>query len=182
MDETKQPIPDPTVLTTEQLLREISNAVRLLEAKDEGLKDVVGEQFRSVVTQFQLVERQRVEQKLDTATAVAAALAAAKEAVTEQTAASEKSITKSETATAEQLRQLTATFTTAIGGVTDSISDIKDRIGNIESSRDARMEGITETRRQSEITFGQVVSLGMALLFIVSIVITAALATHGFTK
>ena len=167
MADDMKPMPDPTVLTTEQLLREITNAVTLLTATIDGLRNVIEERFKAVDTQFQLVERQRVEQKVDTATAVQAALAAAKEAVTEQTAASEKSITKSETATAEQLRQLTQTFTTAIGGVTDSLSDLKARVGNIE----ARKEGSTETR-----------AVVMAVMAILVVIVVAALTTHGFTK
>ncbi len=165
------PVPDPTVLTTEQLLREISNATDFVDAQLKRVEDVAGEKFDSVDKQFELVERQRVEQKLDTATAVAAALAAAKEAVTEQTAASEKSITKSETATAEQLRQLTATFTTALGGLTNILDDLKERVGKIES----RKEGSSE--------FGKtLVAIAGLALSVVLVIATIAALTHGFTK
>ena len=64
---------------------------------------------------------------------VDAALAAAKEAVKEQTTASGLSIAKSETATSEQLKQLTATFATAIDGVRGSLDDIKERVSRIEN-------------------------------------------------
>ena len=121
-----KPQPDPTVLTTEQLLREISNAITLVDSPVKRVEDVTLERLVSVEKQFTLIERQRVEQKLDTEKAVAAALSAAKEAVKEQTTASEKSITKSETATAEQLRQLTATFTTALNGISEIIADLKE--------------------------------------------------------
>ena len=145
-DTEKPPIPDPTVLTTEQLLREIRNSEKLTDAKIDGIELVrdekfratkanCDEQFKSVGVQLSLVERQRVEQKADTKAAVDAALAAAKEAVKEQTTASGLSIAKSETATSEQLKQLTVTFTTAISGVTSTINDLKDRVVTIESVR-----------------------------------------------
>jgi hypothetical protein len=128
-----RPTPDPTILTTEQLLREISRLERLMESQVTGLRDLIEEKFVSVATQFALIERQRVEQKKDTKDAVDAALAAAKEAVKEQTTASDRSITKSETATSEQLKQLSTTFTTATTGITDNISDVKERVSRIET-------------------------------------------------
>jgi len=135
-----KPTPDPTVLTTEQLLREVDRVKELMQAEIKGLSDVSVEKFDSVETQFTLVERQRVEQKKDTKDAVDAALAAAKEAVKEQTTASGLSITKSETATAEQLKQLTVTFTTAINGVTVSFNDLKTRVERIENLKQGGRE------------------------------------------
>ena len=138
-----QPVPDPTILTTEQLLREIARLEKLMEASVAGLRDVVNEQFESVDVQFQLVERQRVEQKKDTKDAVDAALAAAKEAVKEQTTASGLSITKSETATSEQLKQMNATFTTAINAVSATVTDLKEQVVRIESIKQGGKEQIT---------------------------------------
>lgn len=57
----------------------------------------------------------------NTKAAVDAALAAAEEAVKEQTTASDRSITNSETATSEQLKQMGTTLTTAIAGISDTI-------------------------------------------------------------
>ena len=132
-DDTTKPTPDPTVLTTEQLLREVDRVKELMTSELRGLASVIEERFGSVGTQFDLVERQRVEQKKDTKDAVDAALAAAKEAVKEQTTASGMSIAKSETATSEQLKQLNVTFTTAILGVNDKFDDLKERVGRIEN-------------------------------------------------
>ena len=80
-----------------------------------------------VVEKFLAAERLRVEQKKDTKDAVDAALSAAKEAVKEQTTASGLSISKSETATREQLKQQQETFTTSIEGLRRSIDELKDR-------------------------------------------------------
>jgi hypothetical protein len=133
MSETSAPVPDPTALTTEQLLREIDRTKELVEALLAGKEALTAERFLSVARQLDLVEQQRVEQKSDTKSAVDAALTAQKEAVREQTTASERSIAKSEAATTKQLEQLSATFTTAIKGVTDALQDLKDRITRVES-------------------------------------------------
>lgn len=104
--------------------------------------EIIDEKFESVETQFGLIERQRVEQKKDTKDAVDAALAAAKEAVKEQTTASGLSIAKSETATTEQMKQLNATFTAALQGIGNSIDDLKERLSRIEN----RQLGASEQR------------------------------------
>jgi hypothetical protein len=136
------PIPDPTVLTTEQLFREIGRLEKLLDSRIISVREFIDERFNSVTTQFELIERQRVEQKKDTKDAVDAALAAAKEAVKEQTTASDRSITKSETATSEQLKQLTQTFTTALSGTADALMDVKDRVSKIETLKQGGKETV----------------------------------------
>ena len=140
---TYVPTPDPTVLTTEQMLREVARAERLFRAEFEGYEATIEAKFTAVKVQFDLIERMRVEQKKDTKDAVDAALAAAKEAVKEQTTASGLSITKSETATAEQLKQLSTTFTTANNGITTAQNDLKTRVERIENIKQGGQEKIT---------------------------------------
>lgn len=106
----KRPDPDPTLLTTDQLLREIGH-----------LTTLVTEKFAAVDKFLNKVEEGRLEQKVDTKTAVDAALAA-----------QEKAILKTELATAEALRQLKLTFDTALIGVVSSIDDLKNRVGRVE--------------------------------------------------
>lgn len=105
-----RPTPDPTILTTDQLLREAGH-----------LKELLTEKLIAVDKFLNKVEEQRVEQKIDTKTAVDAALAA-----------QEKAILKTELATAEALRQLKLTFDTALIGVVSSIDDLKNRVGRVE--------------------------------------------------
>lgn len=57
---------------------------------------------------------------------------AQKEAVKEQTTASERAIAKSEASTTKQLEQQSATFSTSIKGVGDTIGDLKDRLTRME--------------------------------------------------
>ena len=154
---------DPSSLTTDALRREVAGIDReltqrreiqlkeldslkvLLETEIEESRNITKEQLRSIQTQFDLLEKQRIEQKKDTKDAVDAALIAQKEAVQEQTIASGLSIAKSEAATAKQLDQLAVTFSTAITGVNNAVADMKDqsnrdqgdmkdRVSKVESS------------------------------------------------
>lgn len=136
--------PDPSILTTRQLMREIESVKDLIDLQQQArvrqqddhnkwadaqlasLHDLSSEKFKALDIQLELIERQRVEQKSDTKAAVDAALIAQKEAVQEQTIASGLSIAKSEAATAKQLDQMSVTFSTAISGVQKTSSDQKD--------------------------------------------------------
>ncbi len=123
-----RPTPDPTSLTTEQLDKAVKGLRELLDSKIDGVTAVVEEKFDKMTLQFDLVERQRVEAKTDTKTAVDAALSAQKEAVREQTIASERAIAKSEASTSKQLDQISEVLT---GG----LSDLKERVGRIENMK-----------------------------------------------
>lgn len=158
------PTPDPTVLTTEALTREVNALKSLLELRIDGEADARKAADTSLQDlkerELVLIERQRVEQKDDTKAAVDAALAAAKEAVKEQTIASGLSINKSENATNEQLKQLNVTFTTAVEGVNRTISDLKERVSNVEG-----------TRQGTDATTPWVISIVVGLVAVVSLVI-----------
>jgi septal ring factor EnvC (AmiA/AmiB activator) len=115
-----RPRPDPTTLTTAQLLRETQQLQELLEAKMAQVVAVFDERFRSIDRQLELVEKQRLEQKQDTATSLDAALQAQKEAVA-----------KTEAATTKSTDQLGNTFNTAFEGVRRELADLKERVGKI---------------------------------------------------
>jgi DNA repair exonuclease SbcCD ATPase subunit len=134
-DGDTRPIPDPTVLTTEQLIREITTLNNTLQLQLTAQQVLVDQRLDSVGAHLEHIESQRVEQKQDTKAAVDAALAAAKEAVKEQTSASDRAINKSDDSTSEQLKQMSTTFTTAIAAVGGSIGDAKERITALESLR-----------------------------------------------
>jgi hypothetical protein len=196
---------DPSILTTAALQREVGNLEKemihrsedrrvemenlqkLVETQIKGLSDLMNEQLASIKTQFELIEKQRVEQKKDTKDAVDAALIAQKEAVQEQTIASGLSIAKSEAATAKQLDQLAVTFTNAITGVTGSINDlkdgwtssigdVKDRVGKIESLKQGAQEQVHKTQSNLSAIYG----FGGFVLVLLTIMIT--LAASGIIK
>jgi hypothetical protein len=159
----RTPSPDPTVLTTQALYREIEGLRELLEQRIDGLGGTVEQKF-------DLVESQRVEQKKDTKDAVDAALTAQKEAVREQTAASERAIAKSEAATSKQLDQLSVTFTTAIDAIQRELGEGKERLTAIEQ----RKAGAKEDRTALYASLGALA----LLIFLVIAVVTFVAASH----
>jgi len=172
------PVPDPTSLTTEQLLREIAGLKAFLMSSIEAASDVTAERFNSVNRGLALVEQQRVEQKSDTKAAVDAALTAQKEAVKEQTTASERAIAKSEAATTKQLEQLNATFSTAISGVTAILNDTKDRVGAIENRTVGQTEQVS-TQRASMASLYALVGAAVAVIGLVIVLATVLTRTGG---
>lgn len=145
MDNDYQRQSDPSELTTKQLHREITVLHELINALFEGAEEISEQKFKAVEKQFELIERQRVEQKNDTKAAVDAALTAQKEAVKEQTIASDRAIAKSEAAMTKQLEQLSVNFTTAINGVALQQQDSKERIVKIESAKQGGDGMVTKT-------------------------------------
>lgn len=193
------PRPDPTMLTTQQLLREISNVAELLRsenekeaAKAEGgraailirIDDIQRQtDFHAGVTnnRFDIIETQRVEQKQDNEKAVQAALLAAekavqaallaqKEAVREQTAASALAISKSESSTAAQQSQQYATITAELKAVTDRLGDQGNRLTTIESVKIGTQESRSGLQMNSALLFS-------AVLFIIALIGFFALRT-----
>lgn len=164
------PIGDPTIRTLDTVHREISGVTERLQLIIGALDQNTAEKFRSVATQFELIERQRAEQKVDTKQAVDAALTAQKEAVKEQTTASERAIAKSETATAKQIDQMAITNVTAISGVISTLNDIKERVAKIEALR-LGGEGARDNRRADTAIMiaavGGVIAAGSAIFNII---------------
>jgi hypothetical protein len=136
-------VQDPTTLTTQGLLREIALLTARMDTRMSGMDALNNERFLKIEHWLSMIESHRQEQKLDTQTAVAAALQAQKESVNQQTIASERSISKSEASTSKQIEQLSTTFNTAITGVTDSLGDIKDRVGRIEAVKQGATQAYT---------------------------------------
>jgi hypothetical protein len=163
-----RPVPDPTLLTTQALLREVSGLRELLELSIEDLKDILDEKFLRTEQQFDLVERQRVEQKKDTKDAVDAALTAQKEAVREQTAASERAIAKSEAATSKQLEQLSVTFNNEAASQRREMSEVKERVTSLEQQK----VGATADRSGLYAGIGTVTTLVFLVIAVVTIIAT----------
>lgn len=169
-----KPTPDPTELTTASMLREVGNVERLLDARLQTIEGVTDERFSSVETQFALFERQRIEQKADTKSAVDAALAAAEKAVGNQTIASEKAIGVGQAATAEQLKQTNITLSTAIAGLTSMLTDLKTRVERIESIR----QGGAELRGDQRQSNAQLIAVATVVMAVVAVAVTIILATR----
>lgn len=141
------PVPDPTVLTTQALYREVSSLRELIELRIESLDTLLDEKFLRTQQQFDLVERQRVEQKKDTKDAVDAALTAQKEAAKEQTIASDRAIAKSETAITKQLEQQRETFAAAQAETRRAMGELKERIGDVDKKVLANTAAVAGSRQ-----------------------------------
>jgi len=157
-----RPVPDPTVLTTQQLFQAILALRELIESRlngmdkaislveqangklperiDEKLSAITGvqnEKFASIKTQFGERDTRDERSARDGKLAIDAALQAAKEAV----AKSEVGITK-------QIDQLAAIIVSTKATLDDKISDIKDRLVLIEGA----VAGVKDFKAASQST------------------------------
>jgi hypothetical protein len=113
-------------------------------AQVEIVRAVMAEKFTAVDGRFE-------ESKV----AVDAAFAAAKEAVAEQNKANSQAITKSETATKEQLASLSRVTDAGIAGLSDKITDARDRITVIESLTRGIEQASGQNREQHRDNMGE---------------------------
>jgi len=155
-----RPVPDPTVLTTDQLRREITNTRQVIDVRIDSIEKAVlllqtaiekvpaliaadvsalralqDEKFNSIQTQFTERDIRTEQAARDSKVAVDAALQAAKEAVGEQNKSSALAIAKSEAATTKQIDQITILIDTMRKGLDDKIDDMKERLTSIEGQK-----------------------------------------------
>jgi hypothetical protein len=146
-----RPVPDPTVLTTEASIRqeamfrdliktEIEHVTELIAERINGVSNSFNEKLARIESRFDMLDNRTAEQKKDTKDALDAALAAQKEAVASQTASSEKSITKSETATIERIKAVETLLSASTRASDDKIDDLKSRIVAIEAVKLGNVE------------------------------------------
>ena len=148
----RYPVPDPTVLTTQQLHRELLALREILEARLNGMDKALSllqaavdrspsipeifaqftEKFNSVETQFSERDIRTEQTSRDSKVAVDAALQAAKEAVSEQNKSSAIAIAKSEASTTKQMDQIGLIIQTMTTAFNDKVNDIKDRLTLIQ--------------------------------------------------
>jgi len=146
-----KPDPDPTILTTENLRREISNLKDLLTANIAASKELViselnsqiavtQERFVGIATQF--IERDRRTDQLSLAdkTAVAAALQAAKEAVGAQNISNSVALTKMEDNFTKLIDQGQAQLQLMASNLDDKINDLKARIDTREGQSAGKVD------------------------------------------
>lgn len=152
------PRPDPTILTTQALAREIASLKEIIFTRLDGMdkalnllqaftnrQPTIGELAASVDGQFKAIEHRLAERDVrfrDAAVAnnaaVEAAFAAQKEVGKELNFASSAAITKAENATNKELDSIKALLALANKSNEDRNSDTRDRITTIESSSAAQ--------------------------------------------
>ncbi len=145
-----RPVPDPTLLTTQQLMREIASlkelfetrfnsmdvAVILLQQKSDrspSIDEVVvklDEKFTAVQLQFHERDIRFDRASVDARTAIDAAFSAAKLAVD-----------KTESGFTKQIDQLAEAARASVKAIDDKIDDVKARIGLIEGRSSGIQQG-----------------------------------------
>jgi len=177
----RRPVPDPTLLTTQQLLRELSTLRELiftrLDAMDRAtsllsetvnrtptvvqteishVRELTGERFTAIDQQFR--ERDIRTEKADKASkeALDAALLSAKELVAQQNDAN--------TTKAEKTEQ---NFTKQIDNALDRIGELKERVDRGEGSH-AGSESASNINR---LNYNTLISLVLAIATIITLVL-----------
>jgi hypothetical protein len=158
-----RPVPDPTRLTTQQLLRELNSLKEVistrLDAMDKAIElfnanmtrvptDVdkqVGnlerlhnEKFSSIEKQFSNLDSRNAQLSAANERAIMAALQAAKERFDESNGSFSTAVAKAEATTIKQIEQISAMLQSTIKTFDDKIADMKDRF----SSNETRISGI----------------------------------------
>ena len=152
-----RPVPDPTLLTGQMIAREVQMLRELLETRLDAmdramivfndnitrvptdvdkqvghLKELHEEKFAGVQKQFSERDVRVESSSRDNKVAIDAALQAAKEAVGQQTQASDRAIAKSEAGTTKQMDQLGVQIQTETKALDGKIGDLKERLTLIE--------------------------------------------------
>jgi hypothetical protein len=76
-----RPDPDPTLLTTENLNREVANLKEIIDMRFRAERELTDERFHAVDEKFDSVESHRIEQKADTQREITKAFDANTEAI-----------------------------------------------------------------------------------------------------
>lgn len=166
------PNPDPTRLTTAQLIREVDNASKILQGKIDSNQRAFDLRFETISRELVLIEQRRVELKQDTKEALDDAFASAQKAVEQQADSSQKAIAKSELNVYEQSKQQNATIAVSLRSLNDGIIDLKDRVGKIEAMR----VGSSEDRVNQRLDTGVMISLLFVLVSVLGVGVTIAIA------
>jgi hypothetical protein len=178
------PSPDPTILTTQNLQREILAVRELLEFRVNSILALMEEKYKDCFGRFdrqedqlmgrlERIEAARLEHKEDTTKAVENALNAQKELVRQETSASEKAIEKSEATTNKQLEALAENLRTEILTLRRAMDDNKERIQLVDAKANAVLEqkaGAKESQAGLYAAIGAVgviLTIGIAILVLV---------------
>lgn len=158
-----RPRPDPTLLTTEQLHREIAALREFVLGEIRHVGDTQTILFEGVRREFEAVAQRTAEQKSDTGKALDAALQSARDAVALQTEAFAIATAKSEAATTKQIDALGTLVDKSSDAKDEKINDLKTRLDRLEAQKEGQE---TKTSTDSR-TMSLMVAVGSLLVAIV---------------
>jgi hypothetical protein len=153
------PIPDPSLLTTEQFNRGQDNARREMSSLREYLISEMTRIEKVHEEKFKGIEVRFAESKIEGKTALEAALRAAQNLVDAQNKSNSAAAEKSEQNFTKQIEALNTQTTTITGALAAQVSDIKERITSSESTH----KGATDNTARLMAAAMFVVALGMAI-------------------
>lgn len=149
--------------------RELAAIVGLTDEKIARLRDVTVEKFGGIDTRFYERDQRTEQAAQESRISLDAALAAAKEAVSEQNKANAQAIAKSEVATQKQIDANKTLMDTSIASLLTQIGDMKVTV----SEMNARTIQIRETGTDHRASVGVVVAM-------ISLAVVAGLGIVGF--
>lgn len=164
------PVPDPTSLTTQALLREIAALKELVEVMikaSENLVDqkivqsiaVSNEKFAAVAAQFEERDTRTDQRAGDTKLAVDAAFAAAKEATGEI-----------KTSFTKQIDAMTLVVNTETNNIKGNLGDLKERVVAIESRTGTAVQVHRDTREDQRNSLS-IISIVISLAALAAIIV-----------
>ena len=186
------PRPDPTALTTAQLLRELSSLREVLDTRLDAmdkatalladtvnrtpteiekqisrLRELTDERFSSIDKQF--AERDvRTEQAAKASKeALDAALLAAKELVSQQNEANSQAADKAEQSTIKQIDQIGIRIDTMQKALDDRLTELKERIDRGEGSA----SGSASSRAEKRLDTGQLLTVLLVIIAAAAVVV-----------
>jgi len=190
------PVPDPTILTTQQLYREIAASREIIEAnigKIETRLDAMdtATELNKVATdkiptlicekvaaleklnneKFASIETQFRER--DTRSDKIAELG--QKALEAALSAAKEAVGKTEVAFTKQIESISAQIQTEKRAADGKIDDLKSRLGTIEASINTRSVVTTETKTQQGWLIPMIFSISMSLIAVVVVVVIAVL-------
>jgi hypothetical protein len=166
-------IPADAAIRSNQLRADIDRQMlalrELILSRIENIRDVNAQKFEAVDSRF--IERDiRIEQAAQEGRmSLDAALAAAKEAVSEQNKANVQAIAKSEIATQKQIDAMVQLMATSNKSLEDKIADLKSRLDRGEG----RNTGSTEARTEKRLDVGALIQAVAVMATIVGLIIVA---------
>lgn len=151
--------------------RQITTLREILSLQIDGVAAVTNEKFSAISDGFAIRDTRVIQAATDSKVSLDAALAAQKEAASEQNKANTLAIGKSELATKEQIIALVAQIATSNKAMEDRIRAVENRL--------ERMESIKTGAADQKIDYRQNIGQIIAFISIAAIVITLILRLSG---